>query len=207
VSGGAWRGGARTCRGNLRAQLLRWDGVGWGWGGLMYIAGGRTVAFSLLLEDLRRRGAADLWVSLEDSHHGLECRSALENVEATGPLLRRAGRAGGGGGQGMGRCRPPRERQGDGEGGEGSGQGGRGRRWAAHCVAVCQVYQEGKRPQQMRIGAAILEGRHLLGELRQRRHHHVTRAGYLHHAPRGVGGRVAGGLLGLRGSRLAGSPS
>ena len=86
----------------------------------MYIAGGRTVAFSLLLEDLRRRGAADLWVSLEDSHHGLECRSALENVEATGPLLRRAGRAGGGPLQAAeGAARGRRGRRGERPGGKG----------------------------------------------------------------------------------------
>ena len=203
--------GAVRSRGEGRAGMPRQPlsptapvGWVWGWGGVMYIAGGRAVAFSLLLEDLRRRGAADLWVSLEDSHHGLERRGALEDVEAAGPLLRRAGRAGSGGGQGLGPCRPPRERQGD---GEGAAKGGRGevmgrvpcRRLpsissrgaaAADAARRCHSWRS---PPARRAAPAPPSSRHSCSPP----------------APRtvGVGGRVTGGLLGLRGSRRAGSPS
>ena len=196
----------RRARGHAAAtsEPNRSGGVGMGfrWGDV--IVGGRAVAFSLLLEDLRRRGAADLWVSLEDSHHGLERRGALEDVEAAGPLLRRAGRAGSGGGQGLGPCRPPRERQGD---GEGAAKGERGevmgrvpcRRLpsissrgaaAADAARRCHSWRS---PPARRAAPAPPSSRHSCWPP----------------APRtaGVGGRVAGGLLGLRGSRRAVSPS
>ena len=56
----------------------------------------------------------------------------------------------------------------------------------------------------MRLGAAILGARHLLGELCQRRHHHLARAGHLHHARVGGARRWrAPRAAGIKEGRLA----